>query len=71
MSCKFKKNDYLMEKITKELIFVVAVRSRDVVIRHEKDDLVEEIAHHFINKYYSKVDPSVAEVLYADKIESK
>lgn len=71
MGCKFKKNDYLMDKVTKDMIFVVVVRPKCALIRHEKDDMVEEVAHHFLNRGYSKVDPAVAEVLYADKVKDE
>lgn len=71
MACKFVKNDYLADKCTKELFFVVRVRDKEVMLRNEKDDSVEEVAVHFCNRVYEKVDPATYELLYKNEEEQE
>lgn len=64
------KNDFLMDKSTKKLHFVVKIDMHNVILRVEDDgDDVElkKVAKHFINKFMIKVNADVMKILYGDK----
>ncbi len=71
MACKWKKNDMLMDKTTKKLFFVVRTKGHKTMLRNEEDDEVEEVANHFANRVYMKVDVDFANTLYGDTEEDK
>jgi hypothetical protein len=64
------KNDFLMDKVTKQLFFVVSIDLHNVVIREEKDgdDVpLKRMPKHMVNLSMIKVKPNVMKVLYGSK----
>lgn len=64
------KNDFIMDKVTKKLYFVVSIDMHNVVIRTETegDDVeLRRMPKHMINVSMIKVNPDVIKVLYGDK----
>jgi len=64
------KNDFLMDKVTKQLFFVVSIDMHNVVIRTEvegDDAPLRRMPKHMINSVMIKVNPNVMKVLYGDK----
>jgi hypothetical protein len=64
------KNDFLMDRVTKQLYFVVSIDLHNVIIREEKDGdeaFLKKMPKHMINKVMIKVNPNVMKVLYGDK----
>ena len=64
------KNDFLMDKVSKIMYFVVAIDLHNVIIREEKDGddvSVKRMPKHMVNLSMIKVKPDVMKVLYGDK----
>ena len=64
------KNDFLMDKVTKQLFFVVSIDMHNVVIRTEVDGddaPLRRMPKHMINVSMIKVKPNVMKVLYGSK----
>lgn len=60
-------NDYLMDKVSKQIYFVVTMSLHDVLLRLEGDGNerpVEEKPKHYVNKYLIKVNPETVKLLY-------
>ena len=66
---KIKINDFLMDKTTKELFFVVLVESSDrLILRDEKKLVLKSMPNHLVNLSLVKVSNMEAyNVLYKDK----
>jgi len=71
VASKFKKNDYIMDKGTKELYFIVKINDQNILVRNESDDSLKEIAHHFSNFAMIKVNPDIVKMLYERKCSSE
>ena len=64
------KNDFLMDKVTKQLYFVVSIEMHNVVIRTETEGDEAELRRmpkHMVNNSMIKVNPNVMRVLYGSK----
>lgn len=64
------KNDFLMDKLTKQLFMVIKIDLHSVWLRHEVegDDVqIDNKPKHMINLAMIKVKPDVIKVLYGDK----
>lgn len=64
------KNDFLMDKVTKQLFFVVSIELHNLILREEKDGdevPVKRMPKHMVNLSMIKVKPDVMKVLYGDK----
>lgn len=64
------KNDFLMDKLTKKLYFVIKIDRTTVWLRCETegdDPDMEQRPKHMINLAMIKVKPDVIKVLYGDK----
>lgn len=60
-------NDYVMDKVSKQMFFVVAIYNHAVLLRTEGDGdnrPVEEKPKHYVNKYLIKVNPETMKLLY-------
>lgn len=66
------KNDFLMDKVTKELFMVIKIDLHTVWMRKEMDgdDVdINQKPKHLVNLAMIKVRPDVIKVLYGDKDE--
>jgi len=68
------KNEFLMDKVSKKLFFVIKITMHSVWLRDESDEKnndpeVKEMPKNLINKVMTKVNPDVMKVLYGDKVE--
>lgn len=64
------KNDFLMDKVTKQLYFVVSIEMHNVVIREETDGdeaVLKRMPKHMVNNVMIKVNVNVMKVLFGDK----
>jgi hypothetical protein len=64
------KNDFLMDKVTKQLFFVVSIDLHNVVIREEKEGdnvPLKRMPKHMVNVSMIKVNPNAMRILYGDK----
>lgn len=66
-STDFKKNDYLVEKATNVIYFIVKKDDCNMIIRREKDDNLAEYPIHFINSYFDIINYKTAMLLYSDE----
>lgn len=65
-------NDYLLDRVSKQLYFVVSIGNHDAVLRLEGDGdnrPVEEKPKHYINKYLIKVNPETYKLLYLGELK--
>ena len=68
------KNDFLMDKVTKDMFFVIKIDMHTVWIREEKDaendnpDIFQR-PKHLVNRSMIKVNPDVIKVLYGDRAD--
>lgn len=66
---KINKNDILMDKVSKQLYFVISIDNHSVMLRLEGDGNnrpIEEKPKHYVNRYLIKVDVATVELLYND-----
>lgn len=63
-TCKFKKNDYIMNTYTKEIFFVVVVKEHEIILRNEENDNLSQHKIHAINRNCISVDKDTAKILY-------
>lgn len=68
-TCKFKKNQYLLD-LDKELWFLVANEESEALLRREKDDFLEWKAIHSINRFFKPVSYEMAKALYMELEEN-
>ena len=69
------KNDFLMDKVTKQLFFVIKIDLHTVWVRVEEEDKPEDpddvelrrVPKHTVNLSMIKVKKDVMKVLYGDK----
>jgi hypothetical protein len=64
------KNDFLMDKLTKDMYFIIRITDNDVWLRHEAegDDVeLKQMPKHMVNLSMIKVNPDVIKVLYGDR----
>ena len=64
------KNDFLMDKVTKQLFFVIKIDMHNVYLRSETegDDVeLKKMPKHMVNVSLIKVRPNVMKVLYGNK----
>jgi len=64
------KNDFIMDKVTKQLFFIIKIDLHNVFIRAETDgDDVElkKMPKHMVNVSMIKVNPDVMKILYGAK----
>lgn len=67
---ELNKNDFLMDKVTKDLYFVISIDLHNVVLRIEKDgnDVpLKKMPKHMVNLSMMKVKPDIFKVLYGNK----
>lgn len=67
---ELNKNDFLMDKVTKDLYWVITIDLHNVVLRLEKegnDVPLKKMPKHMINLSMMKVKPDVFKVLYGNK----
>lgn len=67
-------NDYLMDKVSKQMYFVVSIYAHAVLLRTEGDGdnrPVEEKPKHYINKFLIKVNPETMKLLYQGDIKKE
>lgn len=60
-------NDFLMDKVSKQMYFVVSIGNHEALLRLEGDGdnrPVEEKPKHYINKFLIKVNPETIKLLY-------
>lgn len=65
-------NDYLMDKVSKQMFFVVSIYTHAVLLRTEGDGdnrPVEEKPKHYVNKFLIKVNPETMKLLYQGEIK--
>lgn len=66
------KNEFLMDKVSKKLFFVIKIDMHTVWLRDESDEKnndpeIKQMPKNLINKVMTKVNPDVMKVLYGDK----
>jgi len=66
-----KKNEFVMDKLSKELYFVIRVddkgkKLKRVWLRAEKDDEFMEVPFHQMNRVYIKANVNAWKVLYGE-----
>ena len=67
---ELNKNDFLMDKVTKDLYFVIAIDLHNVVLRLEKegnDVPLKKMPKHMVNLSMVRVKPDIFKVLYGNK----
>lgn len=67
-------NDYLMDKVSKQMFFVVAIYNHAVLLRIEGDGdnrPVEEKPKHYVNKFLIKVNPDTIKLLFEDDVKKE
>lgn len=65
-------NDYLMDKVSKQMYFVVAIALHDVILRVEGEGdnrPIEEKNKQYVNKYLIKVNPETMKLLYQGELK--
>lgn len=68
------KNEFLMDKVSKKLFFVIKITLHDVWIRDESDAKnndpdIKQMPKNLVNKIMTKVNPDTMKVLYGDREE--
>ncbi len=64
---KIKADDFVMNRQTNKLFFVVIVQKSKVLLRNEETkETVEFVDQSFFNKFMFRVDPDMAKLLYED-----
>lgn len=64
------KNEFLMDKVTKKLFFVVSIDLHNVILREEvegDESPLKKTPKHMVNLSMIKVKPDVMKVLYGTK----
>jgi hypothetical protein len=64
------KNEFLMDKVTKQLYFVVSIDLHNVVIREEVDGddaPLKRMPKHLVNASMIKVNVDAVKILFGDK----
>ena len=61
------KNDYIIEKITNIIFFVVKKDVNNIMLRREYDDDLQHYPIHYVNSYFEKIDYNTAKLLYEDE----
>lgn len=67
-------NDFLMDKVSKQMYFVVSIGNHEALLRVEGDGdnrPVEEKPKHYINKYLIKVNPDTMKLLYQGELKKE
>lgn len=63
-------NDTVMDKVSKQLYFVVSISTHSVLLRVEGEGdnrPVEDKPKHYVNKYLIKINPETYKLLYEGK----
>jgi hypothetical protein len=64
------KNDFLMDKVTKKLFFVVSIEMHNVVLREEvegDESPLKRMPKHMVNNSMIKVTLNAMKILYGEK----
>lgn len=65
-------NDYLMDKVSKQMYFVVSIGNHELVLRVEGEGdnrPIEEKPKHYVNKYLIKVNPETIKLLFEGEVK--
>lgn len=67
-STNLVKNDYIIEKVTSVIYFIVKKDFSNIMLRREYDDELIHYPIHFVNSYFEKIENlEVAMALYAEE----
>ena len=61
------KNDYIIEKVTNVIYFVVKKDIHNIMLRREYDDDLQHYPIHHVNSFFEKIDYDTAMLLYSDE----